>query len=121
MSAMVSGSESASDVSCGSFSEVGARNRHVRFPPDSDKSADIAGGPFRATTGSQGTLFDHGVGTQQECFRDSYADGFRGLEINGEIELRRLLNRNIFRLLTLQDPVRERGTVSERGGPVRSE
>jgi hypothetical protein len=48
MSAMVSGSESASDVSCGSFSEVGARNRHVRFPPDSDKTADIAGGPVRA-------------------------------------------------------------------------
>jgi hypothetical protein len=32
-------------------SEVGARNRHVRFPPDSDQTADIAGGPFRATSG----------------------------------------------------------------------
>jgi hypothetical protein len=32
----------------GSNSEVGARNRHVRFPPDSDQTADIAGGPFRA-------------------------------------------------------------------------
>jgi hypothetical protein len=37
----------------GSNSEVGARNRHVRFPPDSDHTADIAGGPFRATSGSQ--------------------------------------------------------------------
>jgi hypothetical protein len=33
-----------------SNSEVGARDRHVRFPPDSDKTADIAGGPFRATS-----------------------------------------------------------------------
>ena len=24
------------------------RPRHVRFPPDSDRTADIAGGPFRA-------------------------------------------------------------------------
>jgi hypothetical protein len=36
------------NVSDGSNSEVGARNRHVRFPPDSDQTADIAGGPFRA-------------------------------------------------------------------------
>src|SRR4029077_10590222 len=35
----------------GSNSEVGARNRHVGFPPDSDKTADIAGGPFRANSG----------------------------------------------------------------------
>jgi hypothetical protein len=32
----------------GSNSEVGARNRHVRYPPDSDRTADIAGGPVRA-------------------------------------------------------------------------
>jgi hypothetical protein len=40
------------DVSVGSNSEVGARNRHVRFPPDSDQTADIAGGPFRANSRS---------------------------------------------------------------------
>ena len=34
-----------------SNSEVGARNRHVRFPTDSDQTADIAGGPFRANNG----------------------------------------------------------------------
>ena len=39
----------------GSNSEVGARNRHVRFPPDSDQTADIAGGPVRAKTGSRAT------------------------------------------------------------------
>ena len=40
------------DVGYGSNSEVGARNRDVRFSPDSDQTADIAGGPFRAKTGS---------------------------------------------------------------------
>jgi hypothetical protein len=38
----------------GPLSEVGARNRHVRFPPDSDHTADIAGGPFRANSGHRG-------------------------------------------------------------------
>jgi hypothetical protein len=36
------------DARFGSISEVGQRKRHVRFPPVSDKTADIAGGPFRA-------------------------------------------------------------------------
>jgi hypothetical protein len=36
------------DVSFGSISEVGQAKRHVRFPPDSDQTADIAGGPVRA-------------------------------------------------------------------------
>ena len=33
------------------ISEVGPRKRHVRFPPVSDQTADIAGGPFRANNG----------------------------------------------------------------------
>ncbi len=36
------------DFRYGSNSEVGARNRHVRFPHDSYQTADIAGGPVRA-------------------------------------------------------------------------
>jgi hypothetical protein len=35
----------------GSNSEVGSHNLHVRFTPGSDRTADIAGGPIRATTG----------------------------------------------------------------------
>jgi hypothetical protein len=38
-------------VSVGSNSEVGARNRHVRYSADSDQTADIARGPVRATSG----------------------------------------------------------------------
>jgi hypothetical protein len=32
----------------GSFSDFGGRDRDVRFPPVSDRTADITGGPFRA-------------------------------------------------------------------------
>jgi hypothetical protein len=43
------GPSSAPGHDCyGSFSDFGGRNRDVRFPPDSDRAADIAGGPFRA-------------------------------------------------------------------------
>jgi hypothetical protein len=31
----------------GPLPEAGARNRQVRFPPDSDQTADITGGPAR--------------------------------------------------------------------------
>src|SRR5258708_21014226 len=35
------------DVADGSFATKLDRPRHVRFPPVSDRTADIAGGPFR--------------------------------------------------------------------------
>ena len=37
----------ATEVRFGSNAEVAARNSDVRFPPDSDQSADIKEGPFR--------------------------------------------------------------------------
>src|SRR5229473_3550961 len=43
------------DVRCGSFSTEMACPRHVCFPPDSDHSADIWGGPFRAKLGRNGS------------------------------------------------------------------
>jgi hypothetical protein len=39
------------DFRDGSFSTEMACPSHVCFPPDSDHSADIWGGPFRAKTG----------------------------------------------------------------------
>src|SRR5258705_8004386 len=40
------------EPSTASNSDVGGRNREVRFHPDSYQTADIAGSPFRAKTGS---------------------------------------------------------------------
>ena len=60
----------SADVAFGSNSEVGPRNHHVRFPPDSDQTADIAGGPFRATSGlmrcSKRAQFDHLIGASEQ-------------------------------------------------------
>jgi len=39
------------DVQDWSFATELGCPRHVRFPPDSDRIADIAGGPFRAKPG----------------------------------------------------------------------
>ena len=39
-----------------SFSTELACPRHIHFTPDSDRTADIAGGPFRAMNGLSGSL-----------------------------------------------------------------
>jgi hypothetical protein len=42
----------------GSFSDFGVVLNDVRFTPDSDRTADIAGGPFCANFGSDPSLDD---------------------------------------------------------------
>jgi hypothetical protein len=39
------------DDRCGSFSTELGCPRHVRFTPDSDRTADVVGGPLRARLG----------------------------------------------------------------------
>src|SRR5258707_15899042 len=87
----------------GPNSEVGARNRLVRFPPVSDRTADIAGGPFRANNGSRLTLFDHFIGERQQARGHDDAERFRGLEVDDERKLARLLYGEIAGLGTIQD------------------
>ena len=41
--AHIRGIRPVEEPSTASSSEVGARNRYVRFPPDSDQTADMAG------------------------------------------------------------------------------
>jgi len=57
------------DFRDGSFSTEMACPSHVCFPPDSDHSADIWGGPFRAMKRlmhrSKELLFDHLVGADE--------------------------------------------------------
>jgi hypothetical protein len=48
----------AEGVRLGSFSTEMACPRHVCFPPDSDHSADIWGGPFRAISEVGPALFN---------------------------------------------------------------
>src|SRR5713101_8479106 len=97
------------DVSVGSNSEVGARNRHVRFPPDSDQTADIAGRPKRANrdscTAVEGFLFDHLLSGREQHWRDRQAERCSRLQIEVKIEAVRLLHREISRVRSVHDLV----------------
>jgi hypothetical protein len=50
-------------------------------------------------------LLDDLVGSQQNRLRDGQPDDLRGLEVDDQLELCRLLDRQISRLRALQDPV----------------
>ena len=50
-------STSPCDVRLGSFSAKSCRPDDVRFTPDSDRTADLVVGPFRATTGHQSDIY----------------------------------------------------------------
>jgi hypothetical protein len=54
-------------------------------------------------------LFDHLVGAQLEFAADGEAERLRGLEIDGELELGRLLDGKIARLRALANRRRQRG------------
>jgi hypothetical protein len=56
---------------------------------------------------SNSELFDHLVGTGEQRHRYLETESPSGLEIDGEIELGRLLDRQIARLLALEDFARE--------------
>jgi len=61
-------------------------------------------------------LFDHLIGAQYGCFRNSKAKSFGGLEVNGKLEQGWLLDRQIPRLLTPQNSGNVLcGTTPERG------
>src|SRR5712691_13549178 len=63
--------------------------------------------PGRDCTGARGqhALLDHLVRLQQERGRDREAEGLRGLEVDDQLELRRLLDGKIGGLSALEDLV----------------
>jgi hypothetical protein len=101
-----------------------AAKRHVRFTPNSDREsgrapmvmsalppkADMCGANRHVCFGPKAdscratniaALFDQRVGALQKLFWNCEAYGLRSFEIDGQIELRGLLNRYVFRLLAL--------------------
>ena len=74
------------DVRVGSKASVLVYPRHVRFTPDSDRNADIAGCLKRAKTCreqvQQSLLFDHLVGRKQPLCRNLKAKDLGGLEVD---------------------------------------
>jgi hypothetical protein len=86
------------DVRSGSKPEVGRPNRVFRVASESRHQADITGGPKSATSGfmrrEMGRLLDDLVGEREQLVRDRQSRCLRGLEIDNEIELGRLLDWN---------------------------
>ena len=84
---------------------------HVRLPPDSDRNADMPGcrlGANRVTTASQRiaakrSLFDHIVGEGEQRWRHGEAERLRGKEVDSEIELGRLFDREVGRFRSAQN------------------
>src|SRR5258708_4592938 len=48
--------------------------------------------------------FDHLVGAAEQRERDDEAEGFRGLEVDDQLDFRRLLDRQVGWLLALENP-----------------
>jgi hypothetical protein len=90
-----------------------------RFTPDSDRRADIPGGPLCAITGSEqvqqiASLFDQLVGGHLHDQRHRDAECLRRFEIDDEFDLGRLHHRKVCGLLTLEDAIDIEGRLAER-------
>jgi hypothetical protein len=75
----------ASHDRCGSNSEVGGRNREVRFTPESRLNSDIAACPFGANKRHRRSAFsfDDLVGAADERIWDGEAEGLGRLQTPG--------------------------------------
>src|SRR5260370_6393527 len=95
----------SSFVSSGSFSAKSCRPDDVRFTPDSDRTADMVVGPFRANKRHRNALFDHFSGSRQQGRWNVDAERFGGPEVDVQIKLGGLLHRQFTWLRTFQYPV----------------
>ena len=59
-------------------------------------------------------LLDHLIRPRQQRRRDGEAEGLRGLQVDDEVEFRRLLNRKIARLGALENLIHIIGGASEK-------
>src|SRR6188508_1483535 len=57
--------------------------------------------------------FNHLIGTCQQCRRYGETQGFRGLEIDDQLKLRRLFYREVPRIRALQNPINVAGGSPE--------
>jgi hypothetical protein len=94
----------AFDVRLGSEADMAASICDVRFTPESGHPMRHSECLLCANSGHCAS-FDHLVGCLQEGFRDCEAERFGGLEIDYQLILRRLLEREIGSLFTAQNAV----------------
>src|SRR5262245_2969044 len=85
----------------------------VRFTPESGHVHRTLACPLWANSGHWSDLFDHLVCTQQKLLRDRQTQRFGSGQIDNEIKLCWLLDRQVGRLSTTQDLVDVFGSASE--------
>src|SRR5262249_15056492 len=96
---------------------VGLRSCHEWPSGSSSRKRDELASPHCRPPAA---LFNQRVGSLQKRFWKCEAYGLRGFESDGEIEVRGLLNRYVFRLLALQNSLHEPCAMPKRRWPIRS-
>src|SRR5450631_3174196 len=87
----------ATDYGCYELRSVRARAAHPFYPQEQTSSA-CPGMSVWCQERMRRVSFDYLVGTQQQCDRNIVADRMCSLEIDDELEIGRLLDRNVGRL-----------------------
>jgi hypothetical protein len=100
------------------------RSRHVLFAPKADKEQIVWVSPLCATFGlvrrsKTALVFDDLVDAGERPQRHRDAEHLSGLQIGNELDLSRLLNRKIYRLLAMGDSIHISSCPPEIGRPHR--
>ena len=77
-------------------------------------------GQFRTLATRQGDSFDHLVGGDQQGWRNGQPKGLGGLQVDDELEFRRLFDGQVGRARALGNAIHILGNPPERGDDVRS-
>ena len=83
----------AADVRFGSKADICSAKRYVRFTPESRHVHCNSVYPLCANNGHCAASIEQRVGALQKLFWNCEPYGLRSLEIDDQLELRRLLNR----------------------------
>src|SRR5829696_7914826 len=83
-------------------------------PASASRSSDSC----TSATSGRSIMFDHLVGADEERGWDRDVDGAGSLHVDYELELRRLLNRQVSRLLTPQNAIGKGGEARIGSAPV---
>ena len=110
--------EACYHVRFGSETDICAAKGHVRFTPESDIQRVTIGCPLRGQKRTLTDLFDHLVGASDEWLRNCEVECLGKLEVDGQLDLRHLLNRQVANLFAFENATRYKSRFVEFLRPV---